>query len=190
LKERLPGLYAIERDDAGERRFFDWRDQSPFRQIFDGGDFKDVRSAITSADLVFLSGITQAVVGPTGRRNLRQLLAEAKANKVKIAFDPNYRPRLWSSPDSAREALEDLIPSCSLISASQPDLEAMYGPAAETPVRWANAGIEVINRHEDRTVEVYSRGEVANVPGRTGSRRYRSRSAQGTASMPDTCQPA
>src|SRR5437764_14529435 len=32
LPGRLPGLYLIQTDETGERRFFYWRDSAPFRQ--------------------------------------------------------------------------------------------------------------------------------------------------------------
>lgn len=168
---RLPGLYAIERDAHGERRFFYWREQSPFRQMFDADDLSAIRGVLAAADLIFLSGITLAVIGETGRRNLSGMLAEAAARGVKVAFDPNYRPRLWTSPKAARQAMDDLLPHCALISASLPDLEAMYettNPAG--PADWARGGAEVVARYEDRTVEVFSGGEVIRRPPPAGVR--------------------
>ena len=166
---KLPGLYAIARDADGERRFFYWREQSPFRQMFDRGDFDRIRSALVASDLIFLSGITQAVIGEAGRRNLHALLADAKSMGVQIAFDPNYRPRLWGSPALARQAMEEIAPNCSLISASQPDLDAMCGSDASTVLGdWANCGVEVVKRHEDRTVEVFLDGHVYRLPAPEG----------------------
>src|SRR5262249_55270181 len=34
LKGRLPGLYIVETDAAGERRFSYWRDRAPARDLF------------------------------------------------------------------------------------------------------------------------------------------------------------
>ena len=168
---KLPGLYAIARKAEGERRFFYWREQSPFRQMFDRGDFDRIRSALVASDLIFLSGITQAVIGEAGRRNLHALLADAKSMGVQIAFDPNYRPRLWGSPASARQAMEEIAPNCSLISASQPDLDAMCGADASTVLGdWANCGVEVVKRHEDRTVEVFLDGQVYRLSAPEGVR--------------------
>jgi len=171
VRGKLPGLYAIARAADGERQFFYWREQSPFRQMFDRGDFDRIRSALVASDLIFLSGITQAVIGEAGRRNLHGLLADAKSMGVQIAFDPNYRPRLWPSPKSAREALEEIAPYCSLISVSQPDLDAIYGTEATKALGdWANCGVEVVNRHEDRTVEIFVDGQVYHLPAPEGVR--------------------
>ena len=171
VEGKLPGLYAIERDAAGERRFFYWREQSPFRQLFDHGDFAQIQAALVASDMVFISGITQAVIGEAGRQNLHALLAQARSRGVQIAFDPNYRPRLWPSPEAARLAIETIIPHCSLISASQPDLEAIYGTtASDVVVTWARHGVEVVNRHEDRTVEVFGDGRSLRLPAPEGVR--------------------
>ena len=32
---RMPGLYLIETDDKGERKFYYWRDTSPARELFE-----------------------------------------------------------------------------------------------------------------------------------------------------------
>src|SRR5262249_42921293 len=32
---RMPGLYVIETDDRGERRFHYWRDRAPARELFE-----------------------------------------------------------------------------------------------------------------------------------------------------------
>src|SRR5829696_8582438 len=36
---RLPGLYIIETDENGERRFHYWRDNSPARELFELSDW-------------------------------------------------------------------------------------------------------------------------------------------------------
>src|SRR5438105_1182365 len=39
LKGRMPGLYIIETDPSGERRFFYWREHSPARELFELADW-------------------------------------------------------------------------------------------------------------------------------------------------------
>src|SRR5947209_8296139 len=36
---RMPGLYVIETDSAGERRFYYWREMSPARELFELPDW-------------------------------------------------------------------------------------------------------------------------------------------------------
>lgn len=149
----VPGLYAIDRDAAGERRFFYWRSEAPVRRLFELADVAALAAAMRDAELVFLSGVTQAVLGEGGRARLLELLTAAGAP---VAFDPNYRARLWASPEAAQEAAEAVAPLCRYISVSAPDAEAMTGrPAVEVARAWAAAGAEVIRREDDRSVAVH-----------------------------------
>ena len=86
---RLPGLYVIQTDKHGERRFSYWRGQSPARDIFDGEKQPD----LSNYDYIYLSGITLSLYGEQGRSNLYATLKSASANGAKIIFDTNYRPR-------------------------------------------------------------------------------------------------
>ena len=162
---RTPGLYAIERDANGERRFFYWRDQAPVRQFFELADVAGFRAAALAADLVYVSGITLAVIGETGRGALAEILAEAAAAGVPVAFDPNYRARLWPSRETAQASAEAVIPHCRLISASGPDVEALCErPLAEVAAAWAAQGPQVLARAEDGTIEIHAGGAVHRLP--------------------------
>lgn len=96
--ERLPGIYAITLDAAGERSFAYWRDRSAARTLFEDGF-----GQLEGADLVYLSGITLAILPPARRAGL---IAHLATHPAQVAFDPNYRPRLWESPEVARETIE------------------------------------------------------------------------------------
>jgi 2-dehydro-3-deoxygluconokinase len=158
---RVPGLYAIERDEAGERRFFYWRDQAPVRQFFDLTDVAAFRASVLGAVLVYISGITLAVIGEVGRAALGEILANAAEAGVPVAFDPNYRARLWPSREVAFAATEAVIGHCRLISASGPDVEAMsQTPLAEVAADWAARGAQVVARAEDGTIEIHTRRGV------------------------------
>lgn len=164
---RLPGLYAIERDAAGERSFHYWRGEAPVRDFFGLADLDAFGRALAQAGLVYLSGISLAVIGEAGRA---RLLAMLRAAQVPVAFDPNYRPRLWPGPEAARAAVDEILPRCRYVSFSAADVETLYGrPAAEIAGAWAAADAEVVQRDEDRRVRVLSaRGVEDFPPGPTG----------------------
>ncbi|HEY8571523.1 sugar kinase [Phenylobacterium sp.] len=164
---RVPGLYAIDRDEAGERRFFYWRGEAPVRQLFDLADLDGLAKAMVEAEMVFVSGVTLAVLGEGGRARLLELLTAAKAAGAAIAFDTNYRPRLWDSARAALEAAEAVVPLCRFVSVSEPDAEAMADkPASDAMHAWARSGAEVVLRNDDRSVSVQTGGEIARVPPR------------------------
>jgi 2-dehydro-3-deoxygluconokinase len=148
---RVPGLYAIERDETGERRFFYWRGEAPVREFAARIDLERLQACATKADLVFLSAITLAVLGEAGRAVLADRLTAGK-----IGLDLNYRPRLWAEPKAARDAIEALAPLCRTISASADDLEPLGLMGA--PAAWAAQGAEVIERTPDATILVHTSG--------------------------------
>jgi 2-dehydro-3-deoxygluconokinase len=152
---RVPGLYAIQRDAAGERSFYYWRDEAPARDYFQLADREKLRAALLDAELIYLSAITLAVVGEAGRAVLTPLLGEAAKAGVAVAFDSNFRARLWPDAATARAAIEDAIGASRYLSLSSEDVAAFGGgePAALAQ-RWAARGVEVVLRHADRRIEV------------------------------------
>jgi 2-dehydro-3-deoxygluconokinase len=152
---RLPGLYAIDRDAAGERRFFYWRAEAPARDFFMLADRDALSQAVAGARLVYLSGVTLAIIGEAGRTVLGELLDEAKAAGADIAFDPNFRARLWDSAEEAQAAVEAVARRCRYISSSVADLQGLFGEAAEQKAaEWAADGAEVVLRAENHAVTV------------------------------------
>ncbi|HVI34014.1 sugar kinase [Phenylobacterium sp.] len=165
LEGKLPGLYAIERDARGERRFFYWRGEAAVRDYFQRADLEALGRAMREAEMVFLSGITLAVIGEAGRAALCGLLLGAREAGVPVAFDPNYRPRLWPNAAAARAAAEAVIPLCAHVSVSGPDAVDLCGESAEQVANaWAAMGPEVVRREEDRTVAIHADGDVQVIP--------------------------
>ena len=96
VPDRTVGLYMIELRD-GERSFSYWRSAAAARLLAADRDW--LAGALKGADMVFLSGITLAVVEPGDRETLYGVLRALRAEGTAIAFDSNLRPRLW--PDAA-----------------------------------------------------------------------------------------
>lgn len=92
---RTPGLYLIQLDDQGERTFLYWRNQSAARYLLQHPSFAQIKQALTQVDVVFLSGITLAILPEEDRISLLNLLVELKTQGVEVAFDSNFRPALW-----------------------------------------------------------------------------------------------
>jgi 2-dehydro-3-deoxygluconokinase len=106
---RGAGLYAITTDEAGERSFTYWRDSSAAREMFALPGFGAALEAAEQADLIAYSLITLAILPPDAREQLFALCQRARARGGKVAFDGNYRPRLWASGDEARAARDQAI---------------------------------------------------------------------------------
>lgn len=99
---RVTGLYAIETDARGERSFFYWRGESAAREMFACDGIEAAENDARRADLLSFSLISLAILPETGRERLIALARDVRAGGGKVAFDSNYRPRLWESADAAR----------------------------------------------------------------------------------------
>ena len=58
LPNRLPGLYVIQTDSTGERRFSYWRDSAAARSLFDMPATPQFCEALAGYEVLYLSGIT------------------------------------------------------------------------------------------------------------------------------------
>ena len=103
LERKLPGLYLIETDEQGERTFHYWRSDAAARYWLQGPETDQICQQLRGFDYLYLSGISLAILSPADRATLLQQLAEYRAAGVKIAFDNNYRPRLWESKEVAQQ---------------------------------------------------------------------------------------
>ena len=100
---RQPGLYAIATDPSGERSFTYWRDSSAAKAMFElGGATGRACAEAGVADLFCFSLISLAILPDEGRARLLDLAQAVRANGGKVAFDGNYRARLWESAEAAR----------------------------------------------------------------------------------------
>ncbi|WP_347900893.1 sugar kinase [Pseudomonas purpurea] len=127
LPGRLPGLYCIQTDSSGERRFLYWRNEAAVRDCFTTPAAAPILAALPDYDGLYLSGITLAVLGETGRRKLIETLVEARRRGSRIVFDNNYRPRLWSSVEQARAAYREVLPYVDLALLTVDDEQASFG---------------------------------------------------------------
>jgi 2-dehydro-3-deoxygluconokinase len=107
--QRNPGLYAISTDDAGERSFTYWREASAARTLLACGGIEAALEQAERADLLGFSLITLAILPIEARAQLLALACRVREGGGKVAFDGNYRPRLWSSADEAMAARDDAI---------------------------------------------------------------------------------
>nr|WP_294500991.1 sugar kinase [uncultured Rhodopila sp.] len=129
LANRLPGLYLIQTDEKGERRFFYWRDNAPVRQLFRLPQIRTIEAALCGADLIYLSGITLSLFDASGRDRLFDVLTRARARGVRIAFDTNFRARGWPDAALARDVYERAFQTSDIVLASVEDHQLLHGSA-------------------------------------------------------------
>ncbi len=146
LRGRLPGLYLIEIDDRGERRFSYWRESAPARELFTLPQTPEIVTALPGYDLVYLSGISLSLYGEPGRAVLFDALDRARAAGARVVFDGNYRPRNWSAVAQARAAMDAMLDRVDIVLTSAEDEGAVHGDAdaQATVMRLRARGIEEI----------------------------------------------
>ncbi len=135
-----PGLYAITLSGA-ERSFTYWRNDAAARQLAD--DQAALDKSLQNRALVYFSGITLAILTPQSRGRLMLALDRARQSGARIAFDPNYRPRLWPSEQDARSAIADALSLVDIALPTFPDEQALFGDSTPDGVayRLSAAGV-------------------------------------------------
>lgn len=139
LPGRLPGLYLIELDAGGERRFHYWRGQAAARSYFETASTA-LEEQADALDALYLSGISLAILPPSGRERVLALMARMRAAGKLVAFDNNYRPRLWESVADARYWYGRAFATASVALITADDHQALHGlPSLEAAVSAAQA---------------------------------------------------
>ena len=110
LPGKLPGLYSVHVDAIGERSFNYWRTASAARSLFsDSLTSEQIENITIESNLIFLSGISVAILPFESRKLLVNLLEKAKEHGAMIAFDTNHRPALWPDADDARQWYQAIL---------------------------------------------------------------------------------
>jgi 2-dehydro-3-deoxygluconokinase len=139
---RSTGLYAISTNSVGERSFAYWRDNSAARAMFGMPEMDAALATADNAELLCFSLISLAVLPPEGREKLLSLAKAVRVRGGKVAFDGNYRPRLWESVDEARKVRDTAIGCADIGLPTLEDETLLSGEAdAETVARhWTSLG--------------------------------------------------
>jgi 2-dehydro-3-deoxygluconokinase len=126
LKGKLPGIYMIETNEWGERRFFHWRDSAAARQLMDLPETDDILRSLAGYEIVYFSAITLSIFNPEGRAKLLGALRRAREQGARIVFDTNFRARGWRDRDEVRGAFEQAFAISDIVLASTEDMLPVY----------------------------------------------------------------
>jgi 2-dehydro-3-deoxygluconokinase len=130
---RSIGLYVISLSGT-ERSFSYWRESSAAPRLAD--DLDELAAATADAGLIHLSGITLAIIGEEGRRNLKKVLEDARSKGAIVSYDPNVRPRLSRDESEMRPALREILDVTDIALPSFDDEARLWGdPSPEETVR-------------------------------------------------------
>ncbi|TPJ38672.1 sugar kinase [Mesorhizobium sp. B2-5-13] len=119
-----PGLYAITLTGA-ERSFTYWRGDAAARQL--ASDPAALSKNLENQALVYFSGITLAILDEASRKALLVAVAKARSAGSLIAFDPNYRPRLWRRREDSQAAIVEALAVTDIALPTFPDEQMLFG---------------------------------------------------------------
>ena len=161
----MPGLYVIQTDPRGERRFLYWRDSAAARRLFALPDTGRIVAALAAFRLIYYSGVSLSLYGDAGRQRLAEALRAARAGGARIAFDTNFRPRGWPDRAVAQDAFRRAIAGADLVFASVEDVEPLFGRTGRAnspgprrrPKRWSNCASPAASSGARRLRRFWSR---------------------------------
>ena len=125
LPGRMPGLYQIEVDAQGERRFSFWRDNSAARSYFDI-DETPLEERLSTWDAFYFSGISLAILPPAARDRLLTFAAALRERGARVVFDNNFRARLWPDPAVARDCFRRAFTVADTVLITVDDHQALF----------------------------------------------------------------
>lgn len=158
-----PGLYAITLNGA-ERSFTYWRGDAAARQL--ASDPAALEKSLENQALVYFSGITLAILDDAARKTLLAAVAKARAAGSLVAFDPNYRPRLWRQREEAQAAILDALAVTEIALPTFPDEQMLFGDEAPqaTAERLAKLVGEVVVKNGEEPALIAANGTLQPVP--------------------------
>lgn len=115
------GLYFVTHGDQGH--VFTYRRQGSAASLMTPKDL-DPR-LIGRARFFHASGISQAI-SASAARTVAEAMAIARAAGVRVSYDTNFRPRLWSA-ETARPVIEAAVAAADIVKTSAEDCAALFG---------------------------------------------------------------
>ena len=157
-----PGLYAITLTGA-ERAFTYWRSDAAARRL--ASDPAALTKSLEKQALVYFSGITLAILDAAARKTLLAAIAKAREAGSLVAFDPNYRPRLWHSREDAQVAILEALAVTDIALPTFPDEQMLFGDAAPqaTAERLGKLVGEVVVKNGEQPALISENGTLQTV---------------------------
>ena len=144
LPGKLPGLYMIQTDAKGERRFFHWRDSAAARSLMDSPETPEILNSLAGYNVIYLSAITLSLYDGEGRSRLFAAVKRARESGARFVFDTNFRARGWPDLDVARAVFQEAFAAADIVLASTEDLLPLYPGLSTESLLVRIPGAEVV----------------------------------------------
>ena len=167
FRDKLPGSYTIITGSGGERRFSYDREKSAARDLFRDDYAISLQTSLKGFQVLYLSGISVAILAPEYRESLLDLLKSLRKTGVIIVYDPNYRAVLWTSPEEARDWAKRIYCEASVALPGFDDEKALFNDATPeyTCARLAALGVaEIVVKNGSAPCTVATGPDIAGFP--------------------------
>ena len=164
-EDRTIGLYIITTNN-GERSFSYWRGESAAKDLFTTPITEKINKDICSFDMIFFSAITLGIMNEQGRQTFFKIIEKARKNGVKIAFDTNYRPKIYKSVQEAKDIYNEALPYCDIVLPSIDDEEALWGMTDSKDIieKIKQAGVEeIIVKAGNEDITYFYKNEINTI---------------------------
>ena len=167
FRDKLPGSYTIITGSGGERRFSYDREKSAARDLFRDDYAISLQTSLKGFQVLYLSGISIAILTPEYRESLLDLLKSLRKTGVIIVYDPNYRAALWTSPGEAKDWAKRIYCEASVALPGFDDEKALFNDATpeHTCARLAALGVaEIVVKNGSSPCTVATGPDIADFP--------------------------
>jgi len=159
-----PGIYGLPLD-AGGAGFSYWRGQSAARQFLRSASLEQLTELLGGPQLLLVTGITLALCSEASFAHLCRWV-ERHRDLCRVAFDCNFRQRLWESDSQARGRIGTFERLASIIATGLEDEKSLWGApgTAEISERLSQLSAEYLIRGGPEGCWVGSGRECRHVP--------------------------
>jgi 2-dehydro-3-deoxygluconokinase len=126
--EGEPGIYGLPVDAAHGAGFSYWRGESAARQFLRAATFEQLDALLGRPELLLVTGITLALCSAASFAQLCRWV-ESHRGECRVAFDCNFRRRLWQSDAEARERIGTFERLAAVIATGTEDEKTLWGAA-------------------------------------------------------------
>ncbi|AIT08683.1 2-dehydro-3-deoxygluconokinase [Candidatus Francisella endociliophora] len=128
IKDKVPGLYAIQTDSLGERSFYYWRNDAPVKELFNSVSTEQLDKYTQEYKYIYFSGISLSRWDEKQLNIFANWLKDFKnsGEDKEIIFDLNYRPKCWQSKEQTKSYLEKILKYVTIVITTFDDEELLF----------------------------------------------------------------
>jgi len=165
-EQKNTGLYFADTDPRGNRDYSYFRSDAAARLMFDLPESEAIFEKALQADVVYSSAITMMILTDENKQKLVDFYRRAKEKGVTTAFDTNYRPAGWETPEQAAKWMDKMFEHTDIVMPTNDENRLVFGDQTDeqTLARMQAAGIpEIVIKCGDKGALVYFDGKTERI---------------------------